>query len=76
MPCSILSLTGCSDGGDIAGGVGFSAKTGLWPKGKIDQGKRGKRVRAHCGDVGMASMLGEASEAANRPVKSGEQKWW
>ena len=45
MPCSISSLTGCSDGGDIAGDVGFSAKTGLWPRGRKRPGEKGRTTR-------------------------------
>ena len=45
MPCSFSSLSGCSDGGDIAGGVEFSAKTGLWPRGQKRPGEKGEMTR-------------------------------
>ena len=33
MVCSDTSCGGCGHGGDITGGVEFSAKMGLWPRG-------------------------------------------
>ena len=45
MSCSVSSLSGCSDSGDIAGGVEFSAKTGLWPRGRKRPGEKGETTR-------------------------------
>ena len=45
MPCSVLSLSGCSYGGDIAGSVEFLAKTGLWPRGRKRPGEKGETTQ-------------------------------
>ena len=45
MSCSVSSLAGCSDGGDIAGAVEFSAKTGLWPRGRKRPGEKRETTR-------------------------------
>ena len=45
MPCSVSSLTGCSDGGDIAGGVEFSAHCERRLEREVGHGERGNQVR-------------------------------
>ena len=45
MPCSVSSLAGCSDGGDIAGGVGFSARCERRLEREVGHGERGKTTR-------------------------------
>ena len=43
MPCSVSSLTGCSDGGDIAGGGKLAAPVDLIAtRCKRGRGERGK----------------------------------
>ena len=45
MVCSDTSCGGCGHGGDIAGGVEFSAKMGLWPRGQKRPGEKGETTR-------------------------------
>ena len=45
MPCSVSSLAGCSDGGDIAGGVEFSARCERRLEREVGHGERGNRVK-------------------------------
>ena len=43
--CSVAALGNGGYGGDIAGGVEFSAKTGLWPRGRKRPGEKGEMIR-------------------------------
>ena len=42
MPRLVSGLSGCGDGGDIIGGMEFSAKMGLWPRGQKRPGEKGE----------------------------------
>ena len=66
MSCSVSSLAGCSDGGDIAGGVGFSARCERRLEREVGHGERGIGSKAHRGAAGRVSGLGGASEWPNR----------